>query len=132
MTGPRWPRRPDHTTRRGGRAVRYPGVEHLTGTPTVADLLARSAIHTITLIGGDGTRPAPDALVDTRDFVRPQWSDGGTHAGRHARTRWPDHSVRGTQPHPLLRRTLTTATLLRADGRLDSGHGHGDEAEAAA
>jgi hypothetical protein len=76
MTGPRWPRRPDHTTRRGGRAVRYPGVEHLTGTLTVADLLARSAIHTITLIGGDGTRPAPDALVDTRDFVRPQWSDG--------------------------------------------------------
>jgi hypothetical protein len=56
-----------------GRAVIYPGVEQLTGTMTVADLLATSAIDQVKVIGG---APAtPDTLIDTRDFVRPQWID---------------------------------------------------------
>jgi hypothetical protein len=64
----------DHAAGRAGRAFRYPGLDGLTGTLTVADLLARSAIDAVTVIGGP---PAgPDAAVDTRDFVRPQWQDG--------------------------------------------------------
>ncbi|WP_163506359.1 hypothetical protein [Fodinicola acaciae] len=58
----------------GGRAVRFPGVEALTGTLTVADLLEKSAIDQVRVIGG---APAtPETLVDTRDFVRPLWMDG--------------------------------------------------------
>jgi hypothetical protein len=55
--------------------VLYPGVEALVGTVTVADLLAKSAIERITVLGSPGRAPAPDTLVDTRDFVRPQWMD---------------------------------------------------------
>lgn len=58
----------------GGRAVRYPGVEALTGTLTVAELLATSAIDRVAVIGGASA--TPETLVDTRDFVRPQWTDG--------------------------------------------------------
>lgn len=57
-----------------GRAVIYPGVESLTGTMTVAELLTRSAIDRIKVIGGAPS--TPDTLIDTRDFVRPQWIDG--------------------------------------------------------
>jgi hypothetical protein len=42
----------------------------------VADLLARSAIEAVRVIGGTATSPAPGTLLDTRDFVRPQWIDG--------------------------------------------------------
>ena len=57
-----------------GRAVRFPGVDALTGTLTVAEVLAASAIDRVEILGG-GTAP-PEAVLDTRDFVRPQWRDG--------------------------------------------------------
>jgi hypothetical protein len=59
---------------RSGRAVRYPGVEHLVGVLAVGDLLAVSAIEEIAVLGG-GAADAADE-IDTRDFVRPQWIDG--------------------------------------------------------
>jgi hypothetical protein len=41
---------------------------------TVRDLLAASAIDAVEVLGGP---PAdPDSVLDTRDFVRPRWSDG--------------------------------------------------------
>ncbi|UUU25736.1 hypothetical protein [Streptomyces sp. DSM 40750] len=58
-----------------GRAVVYPGVTSLTGTLTVADVLARSAIDRVTVLG-TSTRPAPETELLTRDHVRPQWQDG--------------------------------------------------------
>ncbi|MEV5341992.1 hypothetical protein AB0K93_26425 [Streptomyces sp. NPDC052676] len=58
-----------------GRAVLYPGVARLTGTLTVAELLARSAIDRVTVLGGPG-EPDPRTPVVTRDHVRPQWQRG--------------------------------------------------------
>lgn len=55
----------------GGRAVRFPGVDALTGTLTVAEVLAASAIDRVEILGG--TPAEPSAVVDTQDFVRPQW-----------------------------------------------------------
>ncbi|MBD0734254.1 hypothetical protein [Streptomyces sp. CBMA29] len=70
----------EHTRRSGGRAVLYPGAEGLTGTVTVADLLARTAIDQVVLVGAppatDGGGPDPHIAVRTRDHVRPQWRDG--------------------------------------------------------
>lgn len=63
-----------HADRRSGRAVRYPGVDRLVGTLSVADLLARSAIERVRLLSGPD--PAPQTPVRTRDFVRPHWVDG--------------------------------------------------------
>lgn len=57
------------------RAVVFPGAEALTGVVTVADVLAKSAIERVLLLGGGGTPPA-DQEIDTRDFVRPLWMDG--------------------------------------------------------
>jgi hypothetical protein len=64
----------DHTARASGRAVIYPGVESLTGTMSVGDILTRSGIERVVVLGG--AAPGIDTLVDTRDFVRPQWKDG--------------------------------------------------------
>ncbi|MFE9763630.1 hypothetical protein ACFYPC_03690 [Streptomyces sp. NPDC005808] len=58
-----------------GRAVLYPGVSELTGTVTVAELLARSAIDRVTVLGTSGS-PSPDQSLVTRDHVRPAWRDG--------------------------------------------------------
>ncbi|MFJ3982468.1 hypothetical protein [Streptomyces fungicidicus] len=55
-----------------GRAVLYPGAPSLTGTMTVAELLAGSAIARVTVLGTPGP-PAPDTRMVTRDHVRPQW-----------------------------------------------------------
>jgi hypothetical protein len=63
-----------HAARRGGRAVLFAGVESLTGTVTVAGLLATSAISRVTVLGG--AAPDPDTEILTRDFVRPEWRDG--------------------------------------------------------
>jgi hypothetical protein len=67
--------RDEHAGRTGGRAVVFPGVERLVGRVTVGDVLARSAIERIHILGG-GPAPDPDMELDTRDFVRPQWMDG--------------------------------------------------------
>jgi hypothetical protein len=53
-----------------GRAVIFPGAENLVGTLHVADLLALSAIETIEVLGGEVA--APEMLLETHDFVRPQ------------------------------------------------------------
>ncbi|WP_199513969.1 hypothetical protein [Nucisporomicrobium flavum] len=58
----------------GGRAVVFPGVELLTGELTVADILARSAIDRVEILGG--AEADPSAVVRTNDFVRPLWRDG--------------------------------------------------------
>jgi hypothetical protein len=64
----------EHTARRSGRAVLFPGAERLTGTLTVGELLAVSAIEQVVQLGG--LPVDPEAPVETRDFVRPQWRDG--------------------------------------------------------
>ncbi|WP_314617392.1 hypothetical protein [Streptomyces stackebrandtii] len=58
-----------------GRAVLYPGVAELTGTLTVGDVLARSAIDRVTVLGSP-SRPDPRARLVTWDHVRPQWQHG--------------------------------------------------------
>ncbi|MFF1451407.1 hypothetical protein ACFVYF_25205 [Streptomyces sp. NPDC058274] len=55
-----------------GRAVLYPGVPSLTGTVTVGQLLADSAIDRVTVLGAPGV-PAADLPLITRDHVRPVW-----------------------------------------------------------
>ncbi|MFD0817483.1 hypothetical protein ACFQ0D_03925, partial [Micromonospora zhanjiangensis] len=63
-----------HAAGHAGRAVWFPGVRELTGVLPVATLLAVSAIDQVAVLGGP---PAgPDTLLDTRDFVRPQYCDG--------------------------------------------------------
>jgi hypothetical protein len=58
----------------GGRAVIFPGSDRLTGVLPVGSALAWSAIDRIEVLGAG---PAdPDTLLDTGDFVRPQWRDG--------------------------------------------------------
>ncbi|MFV2019120.1 hypothetical protein [Micromonospora sp. LOL_023] len=61
----------EHRAGRSGRAVRYPGVDRLVGTLTVAELLEFSAIERVIMLGG--VDPEPETPVQTRDFVRPQW-----------------------------------------------------------
>ncbi|MDI6098234.1 hypothetical protein QLQ12_06415 [Actinoplanes sp. NEAU-A12] len=57
-----------------GRAVRFPGVEHLTGALTVGEILRRSSIARVEVLGGG---PAdPETIVETGDFVRPQFRNG--------------------------------------------------------
>ncbi|MFJ3019721.1 hypothetical protein ACIPH4_02030 [Streptomyces tendae] len=58
-----------------GRAVLYPGAAALTGTLTVAELLARSAIDRVTVLGTPH-EPAPNTRLVTRDHVRPHWQGG--------------------------------------------------------
>lgn len=64
----------EHEARTGGRAVEYPGKPLLTGSVPVWKLLAGSAIDEVVVIGGPPC--APDTVVHTRDFVRPEWRSG--------------------------------------------------------
>ncbi|MEU8844647.1 hypothetical protein AB0C70_00040 [Streptomyces sp. NPDC048564] len=57
-----------------GRAVLYPGATALTGTLTIADVLSRSAIDRVTVLGAPG-RPSPGTRLITGDHVRPQWQN---------------------------------------------------------
>ena len=57
-----------------GRAVRFPGWERLTGVLTVSEILQRSSISRVEVLGGGPA--APDVLVETGDFVRPQFRGG--------------------------------------------------------
>lgn len=65
----------EHASRRSGRAVLYAGVEHLTGTVTVADLL-ETAIDQLTVVGAPLATPDPTTPVLTQDHVRPEWREG--------------------------------------------------------
>ncbi|MFG2551414.1 hypothetical protein [Streptomyces sp. NPDC048581] len=58
-----------------GRAVIYPGVSSLTGTLRIADLLTRSAIDRVTVLGTP-SRPTSETRLATGDHVRPQWQSG--------------------------------------------------------
>ena len=63
----------DRFERQDGRAIRFPGVGQLTGSRPVPEVLADSAIEEVAVLGG----PLPaDAVLATRDFVRPQWQGG--------------------------------------------------------
>lgn len=59
-----------------GRAVVYPGVEHLTGTVTAADLLDRTAIERLVVMGAPAAELPPATEVMTQDHVRPEWRAG--------------------------------------------------------
>lgn len=79
-----------------GRAFVFAGSPTLTGVLRVHDLLYRSAIDDVLLIGG--TQVGPGVEVDTQDFVRPVFRDGRlvllTRPGAGARV------VPFEQPHP--------------------------------
>lgn len=59
---------------RFGRAVVFPGSSSLTGRMTVAEIVAGSAIDRVEVLGSGVA--GPDTIVDTRDFVRPQFRSG--------------------------------------------------------
>jgi hypothetical protein len=59
---------------KSGRAVRFPGVERLTGSLTVSEILQRSSIARVEVLGSGPA--APDLVVETGDFVRPQFREG--------------------------------------------------------
>ncbi|WP_217142096.1 hypothetical protein [Streptomyces sp. AC627_RSS907] len=65
----------DGTWDEAGRAVLFPGAAALTGTLTVAELLDRSAIDRVRVLGAQGG-PDPGARLVTREFVRPRWEHG--------------------------------------------------------
>ncbi|HEV7897986.1 MAG TPA: hypothetical protein VGP31_09105 [Planosporangium sp.] len=64
----------EHEARSAGRAVYYPGVELLTGTLTVGEVIERSAIERVVLLGG--AEATPETVLHTLDYVRPVWTDG--------------------------------------------------------
>lgn len=66
--------RTQHAAGRSGRASHFPGRDGLRGSLTVAEVVAASAIDAVVVLGAPP--PRPDTLVETRDFVRPQWMDG--------------------------------------------------------
>jgi len=55
----------------GGRCVRFPGQEALTGTLTAAEIVAASAIDEVV---GVGVPVAPESPVDTLGFLRPTFA----------------------------------------------------------
>ena len=55
----------------GGRCVRFPGQDALTGTLTAAEIVAASAIDEVV---GVGVPVAPDSAVDTLGFLRPTFA----------------------------------------------------------
>jgi hypothetical protein len=66
--------RVEAAARSGGRAVVFRGVDLAMGEVPVRALLDGSLIDRVEVVGGP---PAgPDALLRTRDFVRPVWSRG--------------------------------------------------------
>jgi hypothetical protein len=63
-----------HAARSSGRAVVVPGVTGLPAALPVAELLERTAVERVAVLAG-GDAPA-DALLLTRGFLRPRWSQG--------------------------------------------------------
>ncbi|WP_406125583.1 hypothetical protein [Streptomyces sp. NBC_00989] len=67
----------EHASRRSGRAVLFPGAEHLTGTVPLADVLELTAIDGVFVVGAtSGEAPDPVIPVHTQDHVRPEWREG--------------------------------------------------------
>ena len=67
----------EHTARRSGRAVLFPGSDQLTGTVTVADLLQLTSVDGVFVVGAtSGEAPDPVTPVLTQDHVRPEWREG--------------------------------------------------------
>ncbi|MET9874241.1 hypothetical protein ABZZ36_06380 [Actinacidiphila glaucinigra] len=63
--------------RTGGRAVVYPGADGLTGTVTVAELLAGTPITRLVVLGSPADEPpGPAAEILTSGHVRPEWRAG--------------------------------------------------------
>lgn len=56
-----------------GRVVRFPGQEQAQGRLPVSELIAGTAIDEVV---GVGVQVIPTAVLDTRGFLRPQWSGG--------------------------------------------------------
>jgi len=65
-----------HTDRTGGRAFDYGGRADLVGVMSVGELVARSDVDEVVLIGAR-ERVGDDVPIDTQAFVRPL-HDGGT------------------------------------------------------
>ncbi|MGH3455239.1 MAG: hypothetical protein ACRDP2_12525 [Nocardioidaceae bacterium] len=64
----------EHERRVQGRAVSFAGSHTLIGQVAVRDILAETAIDEVAVVGGG---PIGDgSIVETRDFVRPEWRDG--------------------------------------------------------
>lgn len=59
--------------RTDGRCVRFPGQDALTGTRTAGEIVAMSAIDEVV---GVGVAVRGDAVVDTRDHLRPTFVAG--------------------------------------------------------
>jgi hypothetical protein len=57
-----------------GRAVLFAGSSALTGRLTVEEIISGSAIDRVEVLGSGVADP--DTIVDTRDFVRPQFRHG--------------------------------------------------------
>lgn len=64
----------DQAARRGGRAVRFPGSTDLRGVVPAARIRQTSAIEEVRVLAAGVADDA--ALVETRDFVRPRYTDG--------------------------------------------------------
>lgn len=64
-----------HAERRGGRLFAFAGHQALTGVLAVGDLLERSAVDQVVMIGHREVLPATQ-LIDTQSFVRPELADG--------------------------------------------------------
>ncbi len=65
-----------HRERTGGRAFAFAGSEQLTGVMTVGELLSRTDVDEVVMIG-QRERVADDVMIDTQAFVRPL-HDGGS------------------------------------------------------
>lgn len=64
-----------HAGRSSGRLVHFPGVELLVGTLPVAEVLQRTAVDRVHVLGGTG-EAAGEVLLQTRGHVRPAYASG--------------------------------------------------------
>ncbi len=64
-----------HASRSSGRAVHFPGAERLGGTVPVGEVLSRTAVQAVRVLGAQGP-PDPAVPLQTRDHVRPVFEGG--------------------------------------------------------
>ncbi|MFJ2029833.1 hypothetical protein [Streptosporangium sp. NPDC087985] len=65
----------EHAAGTGGRVVAFPGQAELTGTVSVGEVTARSAVDRVVVLAQAG-EPAAGTLLVTNDHIRPEWRDG--------------------------------------------------------